>query len=26
VSFVDPTVKNAPPRESYEIRSFVFFS
>jgi hypothetical protein len=25
VSFADPTVKNAPPRESYEIRSFVYF-
>ena len=25
VSFADPTVKDAPPRESYEIRSFVYF-
>ncbi len=25
VSFVDPTVQGAPPRESYEIRSFVYF-
>ena len=25
VSFADPTVKQAPPRESYEIRSFVYF-
>ena len=25
VSFADPTVKAAPPRESYEIRSFVYF-
>ena len=25
VSFADPSVKDAPPRESYEIRSFVYF-
>jgi hypothetical protein len=25
VSFVDPTVRGAPSRESYEIRSFVYF-
>ena len=26
VSFADPTVEDAPPRESYEIRSFVYFA